>query len=85
MLLGLNFLSLIFLSYFLKSDLDFLLLDLKSDFLKSDLDFLLLDLKDFFAASAEGISRLEKIMPRIEINNTPNMKLNLLISVTLSC
>ena len=69
----------------MKSDLDFLLLDLKSDFLKSDLDFLLLDLKDFFAASAEGISRLEKIMPRIEINNTPNMKLNLLISVTLSC
>jgi hypothetical protein len=65
-------------SDFLKSDLDFLL-----GFLKSDLDFLLLDLKDFFAASVEGISRLEKIMPRIEINNIPNMKLNLLISSTL--
>jgi len=51
--------------------------------LKSDLDFLLLDLKDFFAASAEGSSRFEKIMPTIEINNTPNMKLNLLFSATL--
>ena len=90
--IGLRFLAFGFLKIglrylgldFLKSDLDFLLLDfLKSDldfawFLKSDLDFF----ENFFASTV-GISRLEKIMPKMEINNIPNMKLNLVISAIL--
>ena len=75
---------------FLKSDFDILLLDfLKSDFdillldfLKSDLLFFDLIFENFFASTV-GISRLEKIIPNMEISNIPNMKLNLVISVIL--
>jgi hypothetical protein len=58
--------------------LDILLLD----FLKSDLLFFDLIFENFFASTV-GISRLEKIMPKMEINNIPNMKLNLVISAIL--
>ena len=63
---------------FLKSDLDILLLD----FLKSDLLFFDLIFENFFASTG-GISRLEKIMPKMEISNIPNMRLNLVISAIL--
>ena len=59
-------------------DLDILLWD----FLKSDLMFLDLIFENFFASTV-GISRLEKIMPKMEISNIPNMKLNLVISAIL--
>jgi hypothetical protein len=58
--------------------LDILLLD----FLKSDLLFFDLNFENFLA-SAVGISRLENIMAKMEINNIPNMKLNLVISAIL--
>ena len=75
---------------FLKSEFDILLLDfLKSefdilllDFLKSELLFFDLNFENFFASTV-GTSRLEKIMPKMEISNIPNMKLNLVISVIL--
>jgi hypothetical protein len=63
---------------FLKSDLDILLLD----FLKSDLPFFDLIFENFLA-SAVGISKLDKIMPKMEISNIPNIQLNLVISAIL--